>query len=146
MDKLKIGKFFMNFHGWYILGMGILMIFVTEIMFISDFHAYTGVTYQTYYETNQVYAEIFIIQKKLMGLMVSALGILTLFVVKQGFSKGQKWSWYAILIIGVIIWGSFIGYKIIIEYYGGSMITFVVGAVLLVLGLIFPASEFFKKK
>jgi hypothetical protein len=53
MDKLKIGKFFMNFHGWYILGMGILMIFVTEIMFISDFHAYTGVTYQTYYETNQ---------------------------------------------------------------------------------------------
>jgi hypothetical protein len=106
MDNLKIGKFFMNFHGWYMLVMGILMIFITEIMFISDFYAYTGVTYQSYYETNQVYAEIFIIQKKLMGLIISGLGILTLFVVRKGFSKGQKWSWHAILIIGVIIWGS----------------------------------------
>ena len=136
----------MNFHGWYMLVMGILMIFVTEIMFISDFYAYTGVSYQTYYATNQVYAEIFIIQKKLMGIIISALGVLTLFVVKQGFSKGQKWSWFAILIIGVIIWGSFIGYKIIIEYFGGSMITFVVGAVLFILGLIFPVKLFLKNK
>lgn len=146
MNKLKLGLFFMNFHAWYVLVMGILMIFVTEIMFISDFFAYTGETYQSYFLTNQPYAEIFIIQKRLMGLMISALGILTLFVVKQGFSKGEKWSWFAILIIGGIVWGSFIGYKIMIEYYGGSMITFVVGAILLVLGLIFPAKEFLKKE
>jgi hypothetical protein len=80
-----------------------------------------------------------------MGLMISALGVLTLFVVKYGFSKGQKWSWFAILIIGVIIWGSFIGYKIIIEYYGGSMITFVVGEILLVVGLAFPSKEILRK-
>lgn len=145
MDKLKLGLFFMNFHGWYILVMGILMIFVTEIMFISDFFAYTGVTYQTYLSTNQAYAEIFIIQKKLMGIMISALGVIVLFVVKQGFSKGEKWSWFVLLIVGCMVWGSFIGYKIAIEYYGGSMITFVVGAILLALGLILPAKEFLKK-
>jgi hypothetical protein len=43
-------------------------------------------------------------------------------------------------------WGSFIGYKIIIEYYGGSMITFVVGAVLFLGGLIFPAKIFLRNK
>ena len=145
MDKVKLGLFFMNFHGWYVLVMGILMIFVTEIMFISDFFEYTGVTYQSYLLTDQAYAEIFIIQKKLMGIMISALGVIILFVVKQGFSKGEKWSWVVLLIVGSMVWGSFIGYKILIQYYGGSMITFVVGAILLALGLIFPAKEYLKK-
>ena len=64
---MKLGTFFMNFLGWYIVGMGILMIFVTEIMFISDFFEYTGITYQQYLATNQEFAEIFILQKKIMG-------------------------------------------------------------------------------
>ena len=52
MNNLKLGTFFMNFMGWYIIGMGLLMVFVTEIMFISDFGVYTGQTYEQYYATN----------------------------------------------------------------------------------------------
>jgi hypothetical protein len=144
MDNMKLGTFFMNFMGFYILGMGLLMIFVTEIMFISDFGVYTGQTYQEYLATNQAFAEIFILQKKVMGFMVSGIGVLVLFIVKKGYSTGEKWGWYALLIVGCLIWGTFIGYKILIMYYGGSMITFVVGAILLILGLIFPAKEILK--
>lgn len=135
----------MNFMGCYIVGIGILMIFVTEIMFISDFFEYTGLTYQQYYETTQAFAEIFILQKKVMGFMICAIGVLVLFIIQKGYRKGEKWAWYALLITGCLVWGTFIGYKILIGYYGGSMITFVVGAILLVLGLVFPAKEVFKK-
>ena len=135
----------MNFMGWYIIGMGLLMIFVTEIMLISDFGVYTGITYEQYLASDQVFAEIFILQKKVMGFMICGVGVLVLFIVRMGYRKGEKWAWFALLIAGSLVWVTFIGYKILIMYYGGSMITFVVGAALLVLGLIFPAKEILQK-
>ncbi|MFW9951379.1 MAG: hypothetical protein ACFFKA_14775, partial [Candidatus Thorarchaeota archaeon] len=86
-----------------------------------------------------------ILQKKVMGFMISGVGILVLFIVRMGYRKGEKWAWFAVLITGCLVWGTFIGYKILIMYYGGSMITFVVGTVLLVLRLIFPVKEILKK-
>jgi hypothetical protein len=147
MDNMKLGTFFMNFMGFYILGMGILMIFVTEIMFISDFYEYTNhaYTYQEFLAINRNVAEIFILQKKIMGFMISGIGVLVLFIIKKGYSVGEKWAWYALLIAGCLVWGTFIGYKILIMYYGGSMITFVVGLILLILGLVFPAKNILKK-
>ena len=143
---MKLGTFFMNFMGFYIIGMGILMIFVTEIMFISDFYEYTNhaYTYQEFLAINRNVAEIFILQKKVMGFMITAIGILILFIIPKGFKKKEKWAWYALLISGGIVWGTFIGYKLLIRYYGGSMITFVVGAALLVLGLVFSAKDILK--
>jgi len=145
MNNMKLGTFFMTFMGFYILVMGLLMIFVTEIMFISDFGEYTGQTYATYYATSQVFAEIFILQKKVMGFMICGIGVSVLFIVKKGFSVGEKWAWYVLLITGCLVWGTFIGYKILIMYYGGSMITFVVGLILLILGLVFPCKDILKK-
>lgn len=145
MENLKIGHFLMNFMGFYILIMGVLWIFVTEIMFVSDFLWYTGESYASYLATNPTYAEIYIITKKLIGFVLLANGILVLFINNKSYKNGDKWAWYALLISGSITWGLFIIYKIYIGYYGGSMITFVVGAVLLALGLAFPAKEILKK-
>lgn len=64
----------------------------------------------------------------------------------MNYSKGDKWAWYFILIAGALVWGTFIGYKILIGYYGGSMITFIVGANLLIVGLLIPFKDFFKKE
>ena len=145
MNNLKLGTFFMNFMGFYMIGMGILMIFVTEIMFISDFGIYTGITYAQYLASDKLYAEIFILQKKVMGFMICGIGALVLFIVRMAYRKGEKWAWYALLVAGCLVWGTFIGYKILIMYYGGSMITFILGAALLILGLVFPAKEILKK-
>ena len=148
MEKLKLGTFFINFMGCYILLMGILMIFVTEIMFISDFGWYTGIEYSVFYSnpSTRIFAEIFILQKKVMGFILGSVGVLVLFIAKMNYSKGDKWAWYFILIAGALVWGTFIGYKILIGYYGGSMITFIVGAALLVVGLLIPFKDFFKKE
>ena len=78
----------MNIMGFYIIGMGLLMIFVTEIMFMSNFGVYTGTTYEQYFASNKVFAEIFILQKKVMGFMISGVGVLVLFIVR--ISKRRK--------------------------------------------------------
>jgi hypothetical protein len=121
--------------------LSLLWIFITEIMFVSDFAAYTGQTFADYLSTNPSYAEIYIITKKLLGIEMLSTSILMVFITQNGYNRGEKWSWFALLVAGVITWGSLIGYKIVIGYFrlGISSMTFVVGAVLLAIGLLLPA-------
>ncbi len=146
MENLKIGHFLMNFMGFYILVMGILWIFVTEIMFVSDFLWYTGQSYANYLATDRIYAEIYIITKKLIGFVLLANGVLVLFINNKSYKVGEKWSWFALLISGGLTWETFIIYKIFIGYYGGSRITFIVGLGLLIAGIAFPAKEILGQK
>jgi hypothetical protein len=145
-SKVKIGFQIMLFSGMYTTVMSILWIFITEIMFVSDFSAYTGKIYQNYLASNPRFAEMYIITKKIIGLMLLIVGILILLINQNAYRKGEKWAWYALLIAGSIAWSTFIVYKIIIGYIGASMITFVVGAALVVVGLIIPAKKILSKK
>jgi hypothetical protein len=115
-------------------------------MFVSDFEVYTTTTYAEYLASDPIYAQMYIITKKLIGFIFLASGIFVYFITQKSYRKGEKWAWYALLIGGSIPWATFIGYKIFIGYYGGSMFIFVIGAVLLVLGLAFPAKEILSKK
>jgi hypothetical protein len=145
-DKIKIGSQIILFLGMYTSVMSILWIFVTEIMFVSDFAAYTGQTYSSYLATNPRFAEIYIITKKLIGIMLLIIGLLILLINQYAYRKGEKWAWYALLIAGGLAWGTFIGYKLIIGYIGASMITFAVGVTLVILGLAVPSKEILGKK
>jgi hypothetical protein len=128
--------------------LSLMWIFITEILFVSDFAAYTGVTFADYLSTSPSYAEIYIITKKLLGIALLSTSILMLFITQKGYSNGEKWSWYALLVSGVITWGSLIGYKIVIGYFKLSMssMTFIFGAILLVIGLALPAKAILGSK
>jgi len=115
-------------------------------MFVSDFLYYTGLTYQQYLASSPRFAEMYIITKKLIGFILLTNGFMILLINQKSYSKAEKWSWYALLIGGGLSWGTFIGYKIFIGYIGLSMITFAIGAALLVVGLAFPAKEILSKK
>ena len=41
-SKIDTGKKIMLITGWYIVVMSILWVFATDIVFVSDFQAYTG--------------------------------------------------------------------------------------------------------
>ncbi|MCP8311127.1 MAG: hypothetical protein L6N94_06485, partial [Candidatus Methylarchaceae archaeon HK01M] len=62
------------------------------------------------------------------------------------YSKAEKWSWYALLIAGIILWGSLIGYRIVIGYLAPSIVTFIIGLVLFVVGITLPAKAILSKK
>lgn len=145
-SKLEIGSFLILFMGMYTIVMAFLWIFVTEIMFVSDFAYYTGLTYQQYLAIAPEFAQIYIITKKLVGCILLANGAMVVLINQKSYRKGEKWSWYAILIGGGISWSTFIIYKIYIGYIGASMITFVIGITLLVVGLVLPVKEILSRK
>jgi hypothetical protein len=117
-------------------------------MFVSDFAHYTGTTFEVYLNNPATvdFAQMYIITKKLIGIMLLGLAILIIFINQKCYRKGIKWSWFALLIAGGLVWVAFIGYKIMIGYIGASMATFAVGAGLFVVGIVLPAIEIFGKE
>ncbi|MGD8813519.1 MAG: hypothetical protein PVI78_03485 [Anaerolineales bacterium] len=63
------------------------------------------------------------------------------YITRKVYSRGERCSWFALLVAGGITWGSLIGYKIVIGYFklNTSSMTFIVGAILLIIGLALPA-------
>ena len=145
-SRIRNGSIFMFTVGWFMVAMAIMWIFWTEIFVVSDFLAYTGTTYADYLISSPRFAEFWLLTKKLIGIFLLATGITIVFITHNGYKKGERWSWYALLIAGNVPWWTFIIYKIYIGYYGGSMVVFVIGAILCAIGLAIPAKEFIGKK
>jgi hypothetical protein len=139
----EIGSWLILFLGFYTLVIAILWIFVTEIMFVSDFAHVTGYQFSEHPDT--VLAGFYILTKRLIGVMILVVALLILLINQKAYRKGEKWSWFAILIAGGVTWGTFIVYKIIIGYIGASMITFVIGTLITLIGLILSAKEMLGK-
>jgi hypothetical protein len=139
--SVKTGGVVMHVMSVFALIMALAWIFLTEIVFVSDFAAYTGQTYADYLSSSPQYARIYIITKKLLGVQLLSTSILMMFVTQRSYKKGEKWSWYALLMAGIVTWGSLLGYKVLIGYFklSSSSMTFIVGAILLVIGLALPA-------
>ncbi len=127
--------------GIYTLVMSLFWIFLTEVIFVSDFLAYTGQSYSDYLANSPKLAELYIITKKLFGVLMSLISLLIIIITQKSYSKGEKWSWYALLITGIMLWGSLIGYRIVIGYIAPSIVTFIIGVALFVIGIALPAKE-----
>ena len=107
--------------------------------------AYTGQSFSDFLASSPRHAEMYIITKKLFGVLMLLISLLILIITRKSYSKGEKWSWYALLITGTMLWGSLIGYRFVIGYVAPSIVTFVIGVILFVVGIALPAKEFLRK-
>ena len=140
-SSVKTGSRVMYTMGIYALVMSLFWIFLTELIFVSDFLGYTGQSYSDFLASNPKPAEMYIITKKLWGITMFLASLLIILITRKSYSKAEKWSWYALLIAGIMLWGSLIGYRIVIGYLAPSIVTFIIGAALFVIGIALPAKE-----
>ncbi len=146
-SSVKIGSWFMIAMGIYALITAVLLIFVTEMAFVSDFGAYTGQPYADFLTSNPKPAELWLMTKRLIGIERVATSLLIIFITQKSYRRGEKWSWFALLITGVITWGSLIGYRIAIGYVESvGIATPILGLALLFVGLTIPAKGIFGEK
>jgi hypothetical protein len=145
-SSIRSGSWVMYAMGIYTLVMSLFWIFLTEVVFVSDFLAFTGQSYADYLASNPDFAEIYIITKKLWGITMLLVSLLIIFITRKSYSKGEKWSWYALLIAGIMLWGSLIGYRFWIGYVAPSIVTFIIGTILFVIGITLPTKQIFAEK
>ena len=104
--SIRKGSWVMYAMCIYTLVMSLFWIFLTDVVFVSDFLAFTGQSYSGYLATSPNFAEIYMITKKLWGVTMLLASLLIIFITRKSYCKGEKWSWYALLIAGVMLWGS----------------------------------------
>ena len=83
-------------------------------------------------------AELQIMSIRLRAAMALAVSILGIFLALTSYRKGEKWSWFAFLVSGIIVWGSNVAYCTALASLM-SMVLMLIGLVLLVIGLAIPA-------
>ncbi len=147
-SSVKIGSSVMMAMAVFALVVSLLWVSITEVMFVSDFQAYTGQGLSDALAAGSRPAELWLLTKRLWGFELLAISLLMIFVTAKSYAKGEKWSWYALLVTGCILWGSLIGYKLVIGYFQPttSSMTFIVGAVLFVVGITLPAKAILGEK
>ena len=147
-STVKIGSSIMMAMAVFALVVSVLWISITEVMFVSDYLAYTGQGLSDALAAGSKSAELWLTTKRLWGFELLGISVLMLFVTARSYAKGERWSWFALLVTGFILWGSLIGYKVAIGYFQPTMssMTFIVGAVLFVIGLVVPAKAILGKK
>jgi len=147
-SSVKIGSSIMMAMAVFALVISILWVSITEVMFVSDFLAYTGQGLSDALAAGSKSAELWLTTKRLWGVELLAISLLTMFITARSYAKGEKWSWYALLVTGCILWGSLIGYKVAIGYFQPtiSSMTFIVGAILFAIGIALPAKAILGKK
>jgi len=147
-SSVKIASKFMLAMGIYLLVVSLFWIFVTEVFFVSDFEGYTGQSLSDALAAGSKSAELWLVVKRLVGVELLPVSLLMIFITQKAFSKGEKWSWYALLIAGCTTWGSLIGYKVAIGYFEltTSSMTFIIGAILFIIGIVLSAKPILGRK
>ena len=147
-SSLKIGSSIMMAMSVFALVVSVLWFSITEVMFVSDFLAYTGISLSDALAQGSKSAELWLLAKKIWGVELFAVSLLMTYITANNYKKGEKWSWYVLLVAGFIFWGSLIGYKLVIGYFQPtiSSMTFIVGTILFILGITVPARAILGKK
>ena len=147
-SSVKIGSSIMMAMAVFALVISLLWVSITEVKFVSDFLAYTGQDLSDALAAGSKSAELWLVTKRLWGVELLAISLLTMFITAKSYARGEKWSWYALLVTGCILWGSLMGYKFAIGYFQLTMssMTFIVGAILFAIGIALPAKAILGKK
>jgi hypothetical protein len=118
-------------------------IFAPQITLEGDFQAVTGGSFEGALEAGPLFiAKLYL---RHMGVSGFAVAIAAIFILLAGFSRGQRWAWWALLAVGVVV----IGFATVVNFVIANWFDFTTHLVILVwlfVGLLLPVRTFFAKK
>ena len=144
-SSVKVAWKVMLALGIYLAVIGLLLIFLTETMFAPDFTLFTAQSWSDFLTSSPKPAELFIITERLLGAMVLVAGLFVVLMAWKSYRKAEKWSWYTLLVTGIIGWGSSLTHSIAVGCLTGLVVVYV-GIVLFVIGIVLPAKAILGKK
>jgi len=144
-SSVKVAWKVMLADGIYIAVIGLLLIFLTKTMFIPDFTLFTAQSWSDFLASNPKPAELSIMVVRLLGAMTLVAGLFVVLMAWKSYRKAEKWSWYTLLVTGIIGWGSSLTYYIAVGCLVGLVVVYI-GIVLFVIGIALPAKAILGKK
>ncbi len=135
---LKTGSIVMLVMAVYGLILGLVWLFATKAITTPVFDLFTGQTWSDFVAANAKAADLHMMTTRLTVAMALAVSIIGILLALTSYRKGEKWSWFAFLVPGSIVWGSNVAYATVLAA-STNMVLMLIGLVLLVIGLVIPA-------
>jgi len=121
----------------------IMSLIAPKVMMGSAFQSVTGETLESI--QNPGYLKALLGGQRNMGLFALTTVISGFFVLFAGFRKGEKWAWWAFLVVGGLAWlWGLINAIIIVDKVNLPME--IIGMVIFLVGLLIPVKVFFAKE
>ena len=122
---------------------GIFVIVAPDVIVNSTLEAQGSGKLENIQDEGYVYTVL--AETRHMGIFAVTIGICGYFILFAAFRKAEKWAWWVLLIVGVIVWG----YGLVMNSIEGDMLNLilhVICAVIYFIGLLLPVKAFFAKK
>jgi hypothetical protein len=85
---------------------GIVATFMPELLISRSFPLYTDNSWDDFIMGNPLAGNYVLIKERMMGVQVLAASIGGIFILFTAYRKVEKWAWYCILLVTVIVFGS----------------------------------------
>ena len=139
-SSVSIGWKVMLAMGICVIVISLIQIFSAEAMFSGEFEAFTADSWSDYVANSAKPAELFLINQRIIGAAMFIIGLLAVLIAWKSYSRAEKWSWYALLVTGVLGWGTLLTYYIVISYLvSTTLVMVIIGLGLFVVGITLPA-------
>jgi hypothetical protein len=124
---------------------GLMALLTPQIIVARSFQGFVGMSWIEFASSNQIVAGYILILERMAGGLGLAAVIGGLIVLLAAFRKAEKWAWFYILIISLIAWVNNLVANIICKNVMTTWII-IIGLVLLAVGLLIPAKDFFSRE
>jgi hypothetical protein len=82
-----------------LLVFGLAFTFIPDVIYAPGFDMYTGQNWNSFVSSNSSVADLILLTAgRMFGVHILVLTILSFAVTVYGFRKGERWSWYTLLI------------------------------------------------
>jgi len=147
--SIKIGWKIMLAMGIYLAALGLFLIAAPQVGFEEAFAAFTGNSWTNFASANAEPSELFLIMQKFVGANVLSAAVLVIGITLTSYRKGARWSWYTLLVGGIIGWGSCLTFRATIgireALMGGGLIS-IIGTIIFIIAIALPAKAILGKK
>ena len=120
-------------------GYSVVIIIVPTMVLEGDFQAMTGKSYEEILTPEAI--RVSLVHIRHMEVFAITTMVAGFFILFSGFRKGEKWAWWAMLVIGGIAWG----YGTVLNIVIGNTfdtVVFLVGIVVFLVALFLPVKKF----
>jgi len=146
-SSVKIGWKVIAAMGIYGAVVAVRQVILGQTTLAADFEAFTGLNWSDFTAGSPKPAEFFLLVNRISGAAMFLVSLFFILIAWKSYSRAQKWSWYTLLVSGIIIWSTWLVYYIAIGYLVGiGMVMFMIGVALFVAGIALPAKAILSKK
>lgn len=147
--SIRTGWKIMLAMGIYLAALGLFLIAAPQVGFEKAFAAFTGNSWTNFAPANAKPSELFLILEKYVGANVLSAAVLVIGIALTGYRKGARWSWYTLLVSGIIGWGGCLTFHVTIfgirEALMSGLIS-IIGTIIFIVAIALPAKAILGKK